>query len=178
MARFDGSAKCNDVTELWTCSHDRTKAFRCAGGKVELETCDGAGACEPSGDESDAVCHVAPASEAPPPASPYAPEPAKPSGFLEPKSDAAQPSADTGCSVGPTSSPNGWLGAVGLGGAVALVVRRRPRRDRAHPASQLNRRLQAARRVTPRRAMIRGSYVDGSHPLFRRDRRGVRSRAQ
>ncbi len=137
MARFGGSAKCNDVTELWTCSHDRTKAFRCAGAEeVELENCNGAGACEPGSDEnSDAVCHVAPASEAPPPpAPPAAPEPAKSSsGFLEATGDSTPPRADTGCSVGPASSPNGWLGAVGLGCTVALVLRRRPRRDEATP---------------------------------------------
>lgn len=123
MPRFGGTAKCNDVGELWTCSHDKTKAFRCEGGKVELETCDGAGGCEP-GDEKDAVCNVAPKSEPPPPAPPAKTPP--PSAFLEPTSSPPT-SADSGCSIGPTSmaqAASGWLVALG---AVALATRRRRR---------------------------------------------------
>jgi len=123
MPRFGGTAKCNDVSELWTCSNDGTKAFRCAGDEVELQTCDGAGGCEP-GEETDAVCNVAPKAE--PPAAATPPTRTTPaSGFLEP-TGAPPPSADTGCAAGSTSSSSahGWVLALG---AVALVHRRRRR---------------------------------------------------
>jgi N-acetyl-anhydromuramyl-L-alanine amidase AmpD len=58
MPRIGGAAKCNDVTNLWNCSYDTTKAFRCAGGKVAVETCDGAGACQIKPNGQDDVCNV------------------------------------------------------------------------------------------------------------------------
>lgn len=58
MPRFGGASKCNDVTNLWNCSYDKKKAFRCAGGKVVLETCDGAGGCEVKPNGQDDVCHT------------------------------------------------------------------------------------------------------------------------
>ena len=66
MTRFGGSAKCNDVTEIWNCSNDKKKAFRCAGGKVVVETCDGPGACESKPSGVDDVCHMKPKSTPPP----------------------------------------------------------------------------------------------------------------
>jgi N-acetyl-anhydromuramyl-L-alanine amidase AmpD len=129
MARFGGKAKCNDVTERWTCSHDKTKAFRCANDAVELLTCDGARACEAS-EDADATCDVAPKST-PVPAEESPPAPAQPgrptSGFLEPKG--TTPVQDTnGCSIGRGMSshapPGAWC-ALALAGAVALVRRRR-----------------------------------------------------
>jgi MYXO-CTERM domain-containing protein len=57
MPRFGGTCKCNDIWELWNCSSDKTKAFRCVGGKVELETCDGPGACEVMALGTADVCH-------------------------------------------------------------------------------------------------------------------------
>ncbi len=123
MPRFGGSAKCNDVDELWTCSNDKTKAFRCAADKVELQTCDGAGGCEP-GEKTDAVCHVAPKSE--PSAAEAPPQTTPASGFLEP-TDTRPTSDDGGCSMGRgriASSESALLVALG---AVALVTKRRRR---------------------------------------------------
>jgi N-acetyl-anhydromuramyl-L-alanine amidase AmpD len=59
MPRIGGAAKCNDVTNLWNCSYDSKKAFRCAAGKVAVDTCDGAGACEIKPNGQDDVCHAA-----------------------------------------------------------------------------------------------------------------------
>ena len=59
MPRFGAAAKCNDVTDLWNCSYDKKKAFRCAAGKVAVDTCDGAGACEIKPNGQDDVCHTA-----------------------------------------------------------------------------------------------------------------------
>ncbi|MEO6418240.1 MAG: peptidoglycan recognition family protein, partial [Polyangiaceae bacterium] len=58
MVRFEGTAKCNDVTAIWNCNNDHNQAFRCAGGKVEVETCDGPGACETMASGVDDVCHM------------------------------------------------------------------------------------------------------------------------
>ena len=131
MPRFGGTAKCNDVGELWTCSHDRTMAFRCADDKVELESCNGTGGCEPAseGADMDAVCHVAP-KHVPPTTTDGQPRPPKKatpaSGHLEPGSP--PPSADSGCSVG------GGVNRASIGGglliapfAAALFMRRRRR---------------------------------------------------
>jgi hypothetical protein len=62
MARIAGQAKCDDVTALWNCSHDKSHAFRCADDAVEVATCDGDGACEVEPNGQDDLCHVAPAS--------------------------------------------------------------------------------------------------------------------
>jgi N-acetyl-anhydromuramyl-L-alanine amidase AmpD len=59
MPRIGSAAKCNDVTNLWNCSYDNKKAFRCAAGKVAVDTCDGAGACEIKPSGQDDVCHTA-----------------------------------------------------------------------------------------------------------------------
>ena len=129
MPRFGGTAKCNDVGERWTCSHDKSKAFRCADEKVELQTCDGQGGCEP-GDETDAVCHVAPKAEAPPADTAPPESKRKPaSGFLQP-TGSSTPSADSGCSIGTTSiasAGSGWLLALVSFAAAVLVTRRRSR---------------------------------------------------
>lgn len=67
MPRFNGSAKCNDVTSLWNCSNDKKSAFRCAGGNVTVDLCDAPGACEVKPNGQDDVCHSKPASVTPPP---------------------------------------------------------------------------------------------------------------
>ena len=59
MPRFGGTCKCNDIWELWNCSSDKTRAFRCVGGKVEIATCDGPGACEAMPLGTADVCHEA-----------------------------------------------------------------------------------------------------------------------
>ncbi len=39
MPRFGGTCKCNDIWNLWNCSSDKTQAFRCVSGNVELVQC-------------------------------------------------------------------------------------------------------------------------------------------
>jgi MYXO-CTERM domain-containing protein len=127
MARFDGIAKCNDVGDLWTCSHDKSKAFRCAADKVELETCNGTGACEAMADGKDDVCHVAPKTETPDPVAPDPPATRPATGFLEPTAPAPA-QEDSGCAVGPArSNPNGWAAAAMLGAMLFLGARRQRR---------------------------------------------------
>lgn len=65
MPRFGGSCKCNDIWNLWNCSSDQTQAFRCTGGKVELEQCTAGCVVEPLG--QDDQCNVAPEPDAGPP---------------------------------------------------------------------------------------------------------------
>jgi MYXO-CTERM domain-containing protein len=55
MARFGGTCKCNDAWELWNCSSDRTQAFRCAGGKIEIASCGGGCEVKPQGEPDDCV---------------------------------------------------------------------------------------------------------------------------
>jgi MYXO-CTERM domain-containing protein len=116
MARFGGTAKCNDVTNFWACSNDKTKAFRCAAGdKVEVSTCDGQGACEAAADptKADAVCHIATKSEPPPPPAPIpAPEPPPP------------PPADDGCAASPQAPTGSGFALLAL---VLLALRRKPK---------------------------------------------------
>jgi N-acetyl-anhydromuramyl-L-alanine amidase AmpD len=125
MPRFRGNAKCNDVAKTWTCSNDKTQAFRCAGDTVELQTCDGAGACEAgSADAGDAddVCNVAPKSTP----DPVPPPPAKTADPPPPEPVPPPPAADTGCSVGPMTSSAGFGSGLGVGlGLLVLRLRRR-----------------------------------------------------
>jgi len=140
MARFGGSAKCNDVTAMWNCSNDKKKAFRCAGGKVEVETCDGAGACvvKPSG--VDDVCNKAtkPASTPPEPTSPGAEPPAPPettAATVPPNDESAGDEADrpagasavSGCATAATNARASAapFALLALAAMVARVRRRR-----------------------------------------------------
>lgn len=141
MVRIKGAAKCNDVTTLWNCSNDKKSAFRCAAGKVTVETCDGAGACEVKPNGQDDVCHTAtkPAST-PPPASTdpgTAAPPSETSGTAEttgapvtvPGSELeAPPSADAGgCSMtpGPGRASSGTALGLMLLAASFLASKRR-----------------------------------------------------
>lgn len=90
MPRFGGTCKCNDIWELWNCSSDKTQAFRCVSGKVELETCDGPGGCEVMPLGTADVCHQKPPS--PPDAGP-----------TDAGDDAA--TADTGTSANDDAGP-------------------------------------------------------------------------
>ncbi|MDB4935279.1 MAG: hypothetical protein JWP87_2251 [Labilithrix sp.] len=102
MTRIGSAAKCNDVTNLWNCSYDKKKAFRCVAGKVVVDTCDGAGACEVKPIGQDDVCNVStkPASTPPVTAAPGDPS-ASASG--DPASDLpaepGAPSTTTGANV-------------------------------------------------------------------------------
>jgi hypothetical protein len=84
MPRFGGTCKCNDIWELWNCSSDKTKAFRCVSGKIEIATCDGPGGCEVMPLGTADVCHEAP-----------------------PVTDAAPPKSDAAVDTGSTSSDSG-----------------------------------------------------------------------
>jgi N-acetyl-anhydromuramyl-L-alanine amidase AmpD len=105
MTRIGGAAKCNDVTSLWNCSYDKKKAFRCEAGKVVVDTCDGAGACEVEPIGQDDVCNGAKPASTPPatvdPAGPVASDEAAPS-----SGDPGSPSMTTGtpASTGDLSS--------------------------------------------------------------------------
>jgi N-acetyl-anhydromuramyl-L-alanine amidase AmpD len=144
MQRFGGTAKCNDVTNLWNCSNDKTHAFRCAGGKVEVNLCDGPGACEVKPNGTDDVCNMQPKSTTPDPATPGtpadppataappgddgAPEGDSPAPFRTPKSATIteSPQADGGCSVTRErpSSASAPLAALGIALALAGIRRR------------------------------------------------------
>lgn len=59
MPRFGGACKCDDIWPLWNCSADHTKAMRCDGGQIQVEVCDGPGACESQPNGTDDICHRA-----------------------------------------------------------------------------------------------------------------------
>ncbi|HEY8041982.1 MAG TPA: peptidoglycan recognition family protein [Polyangiaceae bacterium] len=63
MPRFGGTCKCDDVWPLWNCSSDHTQAMRCQNGVVQVETCDGPGACVSQPNGTDDVCNMAPQPE-------------------------------------------------------------------------------------------------------------------
>lgn len=54
MPRIGGAAKCNDAWNLWNCSSDKQKAFRCANGAVEVQSC--VGGCQSQSDGVDDTC--------------------------------------------------------------------------------------------------------------------------
>ena len=133
MPRFGGTCKCNDAYELWNCSYDKTKAMRCVGGKVEVATCNGPGACEAMPLGTADVCHTASATP-PPDAGPVdppdtgAPDTAAPAiadtGTTQPTADtgstepAAAPTEDSEMSGGCSTIP----GAAPVGAAAALIA--------------------------------------------------------
>jgi hypothetical protein len=136
MDRLGGTAKCNDVTALWNCSDDGKHAFRCDAGKVEVNLCDGPGACEvkPTGD--DDVCNMQPKT-VPAPADPgWTPsgddgaEPGDaPAPGRQPTSAAVDATAadDGGCAIGPRR-PTSAAAPVGFLVAALVLTRRRNRR--------------------------------------------------
>jgi N-acetyl-anhydromuramyl-L-alanine amidase AmpD len=154
MVRFAGTAKCNDVTNLWNCSNDGKKAFRCVENKVEVSTCDGEGGCEVKPVGTDDVCHTNPQSipptpgeddvpagdgSSPPgdapgnptsPAAPGAPG-AKgtpnelPAGYLPPSSSPG--AGESSCAVSAGGSRNAASMAIVVGLAALGCVRRRKR---------------------------------------------------
>ena len=130
MPRIGGAAKCNDVTDLWNCSYDAKKAFRCAAGKVAVETCDGAGACEVKPNGQDDVCNTAtkPTSTPPSTSTPADPAAGTPSempgvaqttGAQVPGDNSSDHAAANepagGCSVSRTSGTSGGGMATGFG---------------------------------------------------------------
>ncbi len=135
MARLGAASKCDDVTNLWNCSNDKTQAFRCVGAKVTVELCDGSGACEVKPVGQDDVCHTGtkptgttpPTGTDPPNGQPGDPAPPQTTGaplpeYLPPTAPAE--ASGGGCNV---SSREGGssLGLVLVAGALALARRRR-----------------------------------------------------
>jgi N-acetyl-anhydromuramyl-L-alanine amidase AmpD len=128
MPRFGGTCKCDDIWNLWNCSSDKTQAFRCIDGNVELEQCTAGCVVEPVG--QDDQCNEA---TPPPPGDGGAPPP-------PPNDDAgtskpahppgAHPTGDqsSGCSVS-SSRGDASLGVLFAGLFIAARARRRrPRR--------------------------------------------------
>jgi N-acetyl-anhydromuramyl-L-alanine amidase AmpD len=149
MPRFGGAAKCNDVTNLWNCSYDSKKAFRCAAGKVAVDTCDGAGACEIKPSGQDDVCHTATKPTSTPPSTSTPTDPAtgtptdmpgvaETTGAQVTGDDSSNHAAATdqagGCSVSarpagePTSGSASAFALMAFAGVLA-ASRRRPRRE-------------------------------------------------
>jgi hypothetical protein len=147
MTRIGGASKCNDVTNLWNCSYDKKKAFRCAGSKAVVETCDGVGACEVKPNGQDDVCNVA---AKPTSTSPGTSAPTDPTGGTaaspgvaqttgapvvegDQSSDHAAATDDGGCSVARApvrGTRSASFGLVFLAFAGALLGARRSRRAR------------------------------------------------
>jgi MYXO-CTERM domain-containing protein len=135
-----GTCKCNDIWSLWNCSSDHTEAFRCDNGKVEIEHCDGPGACVSMPNGTNDVCNMAPPPSPPsdaggsPPQAPAA-DAAAPladgAGTPLPGADAtASTSMSGGCSASPAgrASP---LAALALAVLAFAGSRRRRRRTAA-----------------------------------------------
>lgn len=127
MARVGGTCKCNDVTDLWNCSSSGKQAFRCAAGRVELETCNAPEACEVKPAGQDDVCHTS-ASPPPPVSGPdYGPPAEAPPAEVAPPWRPApfQPrEGEAGCATS-AGSPGGGAWLVGLGLVAAALRRRR-----------------------------------------------------
>jgi MYXO-CTERM domain-containing protein len=126
MPRFGGTCKCNDVSNLWTCSSDGTQAYRCAGGTVDLLTCDGTGGCVTMPKGQDDVCNQAPPKPdagTPPGVDASSPPPSADASTPPPSGD--QPPADGGgCSTG-GNGPGSGAGMALL--ALSLLASRRRR---------------------------------------------------
>jgi N-acetyl-anhydromuramyl-L-alanine amidase AmpD len=133
MERFGGKAKCNDVTAIWNCSDDKTHAFRCAGGVVEVDACS---SCTVMPNGVDDVCTVQPQSAPPMTEDPVpAPKGGDP-GDTEPREPKALKSATItnsaeadGCSVSSTTNTRGTASStvflLGLAASLGAIARRR-----------------------------------------------------
>ena len=148
MPRIGGSAKCNDVTSLLNCSYDKTQAFRCTNGKVEVLTCNGPNKCQTQANGVDDLCDQA-APVPPPPTDDggAAPAPVASDGGAAPRPpgefDPAPPSDSSGgCSVGVGSVGTGELSeqeafaGVALAFGLAVASRRRRRRRGTQRAAE------------------------------------------
>jgi MYXO-CTERM domain-containing protein len=146
MPRIGGAAKCNDVTNLWNCSYDLKKAFRCNAGKVAVETCDGTNACEVKPNGQDDVCNMGTKPTSTPPSTSTPADPgdvsvspgdmagvAQTTGAAVPADDGSAPPAASdggGCSVSHASTSSGsasGFGLLALAGVIAAFGTRRRR---------------------------------------------------
>jgi hypothetical protein len=130
MPRFGGTCKCNDIWSLWNCSSDKVRAFRCQGGTVELESCDGPGGCESMPNGLDDVCHQLPKSPDAGVADGGAADAATEAGAAHDAGSGAPPATpDEGCTCSATPGARAGSGAWAAGAFAALAVLRRRRRQ-------------------------------------------------
>lgn len=54
MPRIGGQAKCNDIWNLWNCSSNKKRAFRCVNDTIEIREC--ASECQVQSDGTDDLC--------------------------------------------------------------------------------------------------------------------------
>lgn len=111
-----GSAKCNDVTDLWNCGWDLKRAFRCKSGKVEVMWCNGPKACTVMPNGQDDQCDMA--STDPPPVMTGDPAPTGPggNGASPPGSgDETKPMGSGGCNSSGSSPENAGFLLIALG---------------------------------------------------------------
>lgn len=54
MPRIGGQAKCNDIWNLWNCSSNKKRAFRCVNDAIEIREC--ASDCQTQADGTDDLC--------------------------------------------------------------------------------------------------------------------------
>ena len=128
VQRVGGTCKCDDVGASWTCSSDQTEAYRCANGAVEIEPCDGPGACESSDAGTNVVCHTATAASDAGPSRASDAGARVDAGRVEHDAGSAEEGASAGdagggCSVGGTGE-GWWLGL----GPIAIFLGRLRRR--------------------------------------------------
>lgn len=125
MPRFGGTCKCNDVTNLWNCSADKTEAVRCTNGKVELQQC--TAGCIVKAIGSDDECDIAASDAGTLPDASAGDPPKRPPSDTPSKNGDTPQSRASGCSASPSSSssssPLGFFAAALT--LVALRVRRR-----------------------------------------------------
>jgi MYXO-CTERM domain-containing protein len=137
MTRIGGASKCNDVTPLFNCSYDKTRAFRCVNNAVEVLECT---ACDTQPAGQDDKCAVKPPPDPPFPPAPESsgtgdpPQPPPPAAPATPIFDEPVPEGgDQGCNASgrPGDSGDGvLLGPLGLLGLGLVVGVRRRRRAR------------------------------------------------
>lgn len=123
MERFGGRAKCNDATDLFQCTHDKTKRYRCTGGEIAVQAC--VDDCQGATSSRDATCEVKPAVVTPVPTAPD-PEPA-----------VADVQADEGCSAHgrrPASHASQTSASTLLVGMIGVLLARLRTRRRASRA--------------------------------------------
>lgn len=142
MPRFGGQAKCNDATAILNCSKDKSQAFRCVNGQVEVLACASCTVMPSGQDDACTPPTPAPAPATPdtttddgeePPSEPVTPPPSMTVGEapLEADDTTLPPAGggESGCQASRgTSIPPGTSGMLAVVAALALVSRARGRR--------------------------------------------------
>lgn len=127
MPRFGGTCKCDDIWKLWNCSSDKTQAFRCDNGKVELEQCTAGCVVEPVGQDDQCNQDPSPPDAGAPPTTDDAGTSGSPhhAPSSQQPGNGDQPQSSGGCSAS-SSRPDAAFGA--LFAALFIVARTRRRR--------------------------------------------------